>query len=310
MERIDIQIFQAIIKYKNIQKASEALYMSATTVGTRLKNLEDELGVQLFTRAKGIKNVTLTEKGKQFIPLTNQMLSAMDACDALKEMNERIPITIATADGFLNEIFYSFYCEMMQGQYDLDIQRYPSDMIWQMVANHKADIGFALFKVQQKDVKAKALFEEDFVVIVKDDGSYTDSFITPDDLDPEEEYLVADEDNIEDNIYVGAGPEVALWHREHFDIDARAKLRVNNFSMVHPFLYDSHYWMLVSLSNAMELKKHYPIKILELRSTMPKSVCYLLKNRSLSNKKREQIEQFSHALTEHLSEYEQINLIK
>lgn len=307
MDRMDIQIFQAILKYKSIQKASDVLYMSATTVGARLKSLEDELGVQLFYRAKGIKYVTLTEKGKQFIPLADQMISAMDACDTLKDMDERIPFTIATADGFLNEMFFSFYREIMHGEkkYDLDIQRYPSDMIYQMVKDQKADIGFALYKVQQRDVIAKELFQEDIVVIVKDDGTYSENLIDPQELDPAEEYLVADEDNI----YVGGGPEMAIWHREWFDPDVKPKLRVNNVSMAYPFLCDARYWMLVSRSNAIELEKHYPIKILELKKAAPRATCYLLTNRLLADKRQMQIDEFVKDLKGYFSKYEQIEMM-
>lgn len=53
MDRIDVELFLAVVKWNSITKASEIMHFSQPTVSYRLKLLEKEMGVQLFHRHKG-----------------------------------------------------------------------------------------------------------------------------------------------------------------------------------------------------------------------------------------------------------------
>ena len=68
----DIEVFLELVRCRNITKAAENLYLSQSAVSNRLKSLEDELGVQLFLRAKGHRIVELTRQGGEFIPVAEE----------------------------------------------------------------------------------------------------------------------------------------------------------------------------------------------------------------------------------------------
>ena len=72
MTDFEIMAFQAIMKYGNMTKAAESLFISQPALSTRLVGLENELGCRLFLRRRGVKNIELTEKGKQFIALAER----------------------------------------------------------------------------------------------------------------------------------------------------------------------------------------------------------------------------------------------
>lgn len=56
--------FLAIAREQSIVHAAEALHLSQPTLSTQIKNLEEELGKQLFIRGtRGTRKVTLTEEG-------------------------------------------------------------------------------------------------------------------------------------------------------------------------------------------------------------------------------------------------------
>lgn len=61
MELRDLQYFLAVAREESITRAAEALHMTQPPLSRQLKNLEEELGVQLFIR--GSRKITLTEQG-------------------------------------------------------------------------------------------------------------------------------------------------------------------------------------------------------------------------------------------------------
>ena len=54
MQNKDIELFLELVKTRNISKAAENLFISQSVISTRLKSLEEELGYELFHRARGI----------------------------------------------------------------------------------------------------------------------------------------------------------------------------------------------------------------------------------------------------------------
>lgn len=61
MELRVLQYFLAVAREENISGAAEFLHLSQPTLSRQLKDLEDELGKQLFIR--GNRKITLTEEG-------------------------------------------------------------------------------------------------------------------------------------------------------------------------------------------------------------------------------------------------------
>lgn len=61
MELRVLQYFLAVAREQNITAAAESLFLSQPTLSRQLKDLEDELGKQLFIRGK--RQITLTEEG-------------------------------------------------------------------------------------------------------------------------------------------------------------------------------------------------------------------------------------------------------
>ncbi len=62
MELRVLQYFLAVVREESISGAANALHLSQPTLSRQLKDLEDELGKQLFLR--GSKKITLTDEGR------------------------------------------------------------------------------------------------------------------------------------------------------------------------------------------------------------------------------------------------------
>ncbi len=66
------RIFYVVANYSNISKASEELNISQPAISKTIKNLESQLGGQLFIRTK--RGVILTEEGKEFYNYIKQAI--------------------------------------------------------------------------------------------------------------------------------------------------------------------------------------------------------------------------------------------
>lgn len=76
MESHDLRIFKHVAELQSISKAAEKLDYVQSNISQRIKSLEDELGVQLFTRNN--RGVTLTGEGKELLGYANQILLLLD----------------------------------------------------------------------------------------------------------------------------------------------------------------------------------------------------------------------------------------
>ena len=64
MNLSNIETFVAVVKFMNFSKAADSLFVSQSTVTSRIKSLEDELNIQLFAREG--KSISLTAVGERF----------------------------------------------------------------------------------------------------------------------------------------------------------------------------------------------------------------------------------------------------
>ena len=73
MDIISLEIFIKTAEERNITRAAELMHMSQPTVSRKIRELEEELGRQLFIRTN--KSVLLTDEGRQFWEAASDMLT-------------------------------------------------------------------------------------------------------------------------------------------------------------------------------------------------------------------------------------------
>lgn len=281
MDRLDIEIFNTIINEGTISKAAEALFLSPTTVGARLKALETELGVMLIERGKGIKTIELTESGKKLAQLTSNMLHLWNACDEIKNNTMKTSLSVAAADSFLKHVLAPFFGHLV---YDincfyLDLQLYPSDMIYPLVGRRNVDVGFALTKMNYSDVVVEPLFQSDIVVVVPRSSALNGKKVKPEALNPEKELFIGSRRNRN----VGWGATFNAWHDSLFNREKHPLLVVNSVSILSYLLNQGDYWALLPRQNALGYCHDYNLRILELACDAPKWTCYMLTSTASSN---------------------------
>lgn len=131
----------------NLTEASAALYTSQSGVSKHIKDLEDELGVQLFIR-KGKRLLGLTEPGQSLLGIVERMLVDADNIKRLADDFNRVDegtLTIATthtqARYVLPPIVNSF--KKLFPKVHLILQQASPVEISEMLLTGVADIGIA-----------------------------------------------------------------------------------------------------------------------------------------------------------------------
>lgn len=148
----------------NLTEASAALYTSQSGVSKHIKDLEDELGVQLFIR-KGKRLLGLTEPGQSLLGIVERMLVDADNIKRLADDFNRVDegtLTIATthtqARYVLPPIVNKFKKEFPKVH--LILQQASPVEITEMLLQGEADIGIATESLTAESNLASVPFYE------------------------------------------------------------------------------------------------------------------------------------------------------
>src|SRR4051812_12286457 len=94
-----LQGFEAAARHLSFTKAGEELFITQSAVSRQIKELEDQLGVELFHRRH--RALALTEAGQQLYAAAAQVLTTMrSATSRLKAANGKRPLAVTTTASF------------------------------------------------------------------------------------------------------------------------------------------------------------------------------------------------------------------
>ena len=141
------RIFYVVAKEKNITKASKILNISQPAVTKHIKNLEYELGEELFIRTK--KGVILNEYGRKiFLNVKNALNLIEDAENTLEDAKNKHSVTIRIgASTTLAKKYLIKYIEKFHDKYPNIIFDIHTDSTHDLIKKLKiGDIDFILSK--------------------------------------------------------------------------------------------------------------------------------------------------------------------
>ncbi|WP_116475415.1 HTH-type transcriptional regulator HdfR [Zobellella maritima] len=126
-----LKTFLEVSRTRHFGKAAEHLYLTPSAVSFRIRQLENQLGVTLFTRLRN--NIQLTSSGEALIPHAESMLLAWARAQHEVALSERQTQQLAVAgtanlwDAYLQEGLHRLYCELPALSLRADI-RTPEQM--------------------------------------------------------------------------------------------------------------------------------------------------------------------------------------
>ena len=262
MDQASIEAFLAIYRTRSITRAAETLHFSQSALSQRLQLLEDEIGVQLFSRSKGRKIVDATVEGESFLAIAEQWSQLYEASMAIRSNPGRVHLNIGGVDSAVSHVFSSFLVNYIGKNFltDIMVRTQHSWEIYELLQSGELDLGIVNNDHRAREVTVELLFTEEYVV-VQSGTTLPPGAVHPADLDPV------------NCIYQSFDPQFARWYEQWFS--KRARVRVNTASMLLPFLSDPKCWSIVPISLARSLAKSMQLSWSTLSGEPPKRNCYL-----------------------------------
>src|SRR3954470_476137 len=94
-----LQGFEAAARHLSFTKAGDELFLTQSAVSRQIKELEEQLGVELFHRRH--RALVLTEAGQQFYAAAAQVLTTMrTATSRLRAQAGKRPLSVTTTASF------------------------------------------------------------------------------------------------------------------------------------------------------------------------------------------------------------------
>ena len=127
MEFDELEVFTAIAKLKSFSAAARALYLSQATISTKVKSLEQNVGMMLFRRNN--TTAVLTEAGEVLIPYANQLLALKK--EAKTHMSDyklglKGKLTLAASHTICNWVLPSLIKKFRRNNPDIEITLFTS----------------------------------------------------------------------------------------------------------------------------------------------------------------------------------------
>jgi DNA-binding transcriptional LysR family regulator len=285
--------FLTVVAQKSVSRAAEILYLTQSTVSFQIKMLEEEIGVTLLERKKGCRQVDITPKGQEFIPIAERFLRIWDEALALQNKNTA-HLFISSVDSINTYALVPFYQQILQGEggdppFRMQIYTYNTPEIFERVENHLADIGFVLSQRRYNNVIMKPIFQEKLLYVELENKKNKQRDMTsihPSNLD------------FRKHIFFNWSPEFLEWINIWCGPTAQPFLWVDTIQMVMSFLKNDYWAIFPHRVIETLLRKQYPLFYCPIEEGPPNRICYKLTHRFPRRSQQSSIELFERKLDE------------
>lgn len=291
MNYLEIEAFLAIIDTQSISKAAEKLYVSQSTISNRLNALENEIEEKLIIRAKGIKTIELTPKGKEFTAFANRYISFIKDLDKWKYNSSKYELKIGSPPSLNAYLLLDLYSKIIDTNYPLvlKITSHWNDTIYNLLESFSLDIGIVSRSFTSKNLITTPIFFEKMVMISNKQVSDYKQNINANSL------------NISDEIYLDWGPEFEMWHNHIWSPIEIPKLIVDLPNLIEYFLNIKDSWAIVPLSVAITIYKRGNIQISDINPYIPNRTIYKIVQREPNPSSKTALNTFENELNDFIS---------
>lgn len=191
MTNAEISAFLAICDGMNISKAAEKLFISQSSLSTRIKALEKELGCTLLVRGRGQHKIMLTDAGAKFYELALKYEDIVSLMMALRVEENPEKFRVSTLSSIATYLFPPAYDRFIEKTKNtiLEVQDLEPNAAYGNLAYGNTDIAFLNDRREHPRVISYPAFSEALSLVCSENAEYGD-VVTKKDLDVKEEIYI------------------------------------------------------------------------------------------------------------------------
>lgn len=169
MELRHIRYFLVLAEEKNFTKAADRLMMAQPPLSRQIRDLEEELGAELFLRSS--RGVTLTEAGEKFRQYAMQIEHLSNqSVEVIKEMNKGLQGTLylASVDGQAPHLisnwiagFHNIYPNV-----EFNLWSGNSDDVLKRLKEGLCDLALIVGPYDQESLECMFVYEEPWIAMI------------------------------------------------------------------------------------------------------------------------------------------------
>lgn len=169
MELRHLLYFKTVAEELHFSKAAARLFISQPPLSRQIKELEEELGVQLFSRSN--KRVTLTDAGKYFRDEVEALFSRLEESKNIARQihqNESGELRI----GYISSVYQSYLAEVLKAMrlvfpyVKTSLNEVPTLTQIEALEEGRLDVGILRAPVHSRRLELQTLYFDPFVVVV------------------------------------------------------------------------------------------------------------------------------------------------
>lgn len=294
MYPLGLETFLAVVRSQSFSKAAEELNLAQTTVSQRLKVLEQELGITLIERGKGIKQIRLTPAGEEFHKLAKQWSVIWSEATILKTHSPQLSLVVGSVDSLNNFILPKIYHAIKQHipPIKLEVHTSHSAELYNAIEKRQVDIAFVLHKMVHPNVRVTKCFASPMVVLrLATTTKQETDILHPSELDPNYE------------LYMPWGKGAfQTWHERWWNSQTSAQIRLDSAQLLLSLLKDPVQWAIVPTWVADEAVKNSKYFIYRLTDPPPHYICYKLTHENPTSATRHALDIFNKHFAKIISE--------
>lgn len=164
MTLLQLKYIVKIVECGSMNEASHELYISQPALSSAVKELEKEMGIEIFTRSS--QGIALTVDGAEFLTYARQILDQTDLLEErYKHTKPRRQLCQVSTQHYMFsvEAFVKMMHEIDSDEYEFTIRETRTKDIINQVANMQSELGIIYLSDFNKDVIGKLLREKHLV---------------------------------------------------------------------------------------------------------------------------------------------------
>ncbi len=212
----NLETFLKIVETGSLSGASRELFAAQSTISSRLKRLEKELGFLLIMREKGRKNVKLTLKGKEFIPIANRLLSNLNEVNRLSRDKIRYNVSFSSPESICCYLLKDFICDLKRERIiNLNVTSLWNDLTYHKMEVMEDDVALVTRIYHTNSLHQYPFYREELLAVYNCDYSDYGDVSYPHQL------------SAANGIYLDWGDNIEIWTREHFETPDNFGIRID-----------------------------------------------------------------------------------